>query len=208
MATFSERQRQVKQQAAQEAIFDAALKVISGASLEGLKMQDIAAAAGVATGTLYNYFKNKEELLYYVDQRLHDQILSKAIEIAHAPVAAGQRLSLLLQEIFSFAATYHLVFDLAERSGIVDRIPVQEKQELLDQAVATFQFILEDGVAEGAFRKVDTRKTAAVFFDAVIGILEIQKYVGTYDFTQAGLDLLGLFREYLQPDPFMPERNE
>ncbi|MBN1125174.1 MAG: TetR/AcrR family transcriptional regulator [Sedimentisphaerales bacterium] len=197
----------MKQQAAQEAIYEAALKVLSNASSEGLTMHDIAAAAGIATGTLYNYFKNKEDLLYYVDQRLHDQILTEAIEIAHSSIPAKQRLSLLLQEIFYFAADHHVVFDLAERSGIVERIPIQEKQELLDQAVGVFQIILEEGIQEGSFRKINTRKTSSILFEAVIGILETQKYIGNYDFTRASDDLLSLFYEYLQPGPLVSERN-
>ncbi|MHC4538084.1 MAG: helix-turn-helix domain-containing protein, partial [Planctomycetota bacterium] len=75
MRTISERQRQVKQQAAQEAIYEAALEVISRPDFDGLKMQDIAASAGIVTGTLYLYFKNKEDLLYYVDRKLHEVIL-------------------------------------------------------------------------------------------------------------------------------------
>lgn len=46
-----------------EAIFQAALKVVLKEGYAGLKMKDVAAEAGMATGTLYIYFTNKEELI-------------------------------------------------------------------------------------------------------------------------------------------------
>lgn len=46
-----------------EAIFEATLKIVLKTGFNGLKMADVAKAAGLATGTLYIYFKNKEILI-------------------------------------------------------------------------------------------------------------------------------------------------
>lgn len=56
--TFKERQRK----AAEEAFVQAAETVICKQGYERARMQDVAKEAGCATGTLYLYFKNKEEL--------------------------------------------------------------------------------------------------------------------------------------------------
>lgn len=44
-------------------IFDATEKIIATKGLQGLSMQQIASEAGVATGTIYRYFKDKDELI-------------------------------------------------------------------------------------------------------------------------------------------------
>ncbi|MDX1908214.1 MAG: TetR/AcrR family transcriptional regulator [Bacteroidia bacterium] len=46
-----------------ELIFQAALRVVLKEGFAGLKMKDVAREAGVATGTLYIYFQDKEALI-------------------------------------------------------------------------------------------------------------------------------------------------
>lgn len=199
MSTISERQRHVKQQAAQEAIYDAALEVISRADFNGLKMQDVAEAAGIATGTLYNYFRNKEDLLYYVDRKLHETVLGKMGEISARQSPAPQRLRDVVDQIFEFAGKYHVAFDLAERSGVPDRMSVEDKRGIVHQAVNCFERILTDGIKARQFRPVDICRTANVLFNAVIGIYEMHKYIGKYDFNKSKLDLQEMFLDYLRP---------
>lgn len=49
-----------------EAIIQHTLRLIFTEGLAGLKMSSIAQSAGIAVGTLYLYFKNKEELLNHI----------------------------------------------------------------------------------------------------------------------------------------------
>lgn len=44
-------------------IFNATVKLVEEQGLSGITMCDISKTAGIATGTLYIYFKNKEELI-------------------------------------------------------------------------------------------------------------------------------------------------
>lgn len=46
-----------------ELIFNATEKIIATKGLQGLSMQQIANEAGVAAGTIYRYFKDKDELI-------------------------------------------------------------------------------------------------------------------------------------------------
>jgi AcrR family transcriptional regulator len=49
-----------------EKIIDAAIKVMTEKSVEEATVREIAERAGVTTGSIYHYYKNKEELLYDV----------------------------------------------------------------------------------------------------------------------------------------------
>jgi len=59
-------------EAAAELVFQAAEEVIVAKGLEGATMQEIARRAGCAAGTLYLYFRNKEELVNsLLDRHMH-----------------------------------------------------------------------------------------------------------------------------------------
>jgi AcrR family transcriptional regulator len=70
-----------------EIIFSATLNLTEKVGLGGLKMSDIAKEANIATGTLYIYFKSKEELLnaLYIEVK---KVSASAIvsEITHLPI--------------------------------------------------------------------------------------------------------------------------
>ena len=64
-----------KDEAKEQLILDAALRLIRQTGLAGLKMSDLAKDAGVATGTLYIYFDDKPALI----QRLYAYLLRKSL---------------------------------------------------------------------------------------------------------------------------------
>ncbi|WP_108648938.1 TetR/AcrR family transcriptional regulator [Dongshaea marina] len=59
-----------------QAIFDATKKLIAQHGIAGLSMKMVANAAGVAAGTIYRYFDNKDDLL----RSLHIQLMHNAAE--------------------------------------------------------------------------------------------------------------------------------
>jgi TetR/AcrR family transcriptional repressor of multidrug resistance operon len=197
MPSLAEKQRQMKEKVAKEAIYEAALKVISLNKNESLKMQDIADAAGIATGTLYNYFENKESLLYYVDRRLHSTILEMMQRCADQRGPAMERLENLTRSVLEFCEEHHVVFDLAEKFRIIDRIPGEEKNEGVNQAVRCVKKILDNGIRQKVFRPVDTAASARLFLYALIGVMDVQYFIGEYDPPRFSRELLDSFCDYL-----------
>lgn len=61
-------------------IFKASLELISKEGLAGLTMAKIAKKSGIATGTLYIYFKNKDELLTNLYNKLKSEIVERFIQ--------------------------------------------------------------------------------------------------------------------------------
>jgi len=169
MSSLADKQRQLKEQAAHEVIYDATLKVIARQKGERLKMQDIAEAAGIATGTLYNYFKNKVELLTFVDDKLRTIILGKIEEVVASSVPSEEKLKSVVREIFAFCKEHHIVFDLAEKFGIRNKIPKSRKEDGLNQARGYITRILHEGIQSRQFRNVEPVMTAKYFFSVIIG---------------------------------------
>ena len=197
MSSFAEKQREMKEVVAKDAIYAASLEVISQSKNENLRMQDIADAAGIATGTLYNYFENKESILYYVDRRLHGQIIEKIDGIAGQSAGAFEKLSNLFELIFKFCEEYHVVFDLAEKFRVVDQVSKQEKKKGINQAINSIKKVLDEGVKQKTFKAVDTGAAARMFFYAMVGILQLQKYTGEYNYSKNCKLLLKTCRDHL-----------
>ena len=55
-----------------EHILDAATRVFAARGFNGATIRDVARAAGVADGTIYNYFANKDALLFGIFDRLNE----------------------------------------------------------------------------------------------------------------------------------------
>src|SRR5215216_3947408 len=55
-----------------EHILDAATRVFAAKGFNGATIRDVARQAGVADGTIYNYFTNKEALLFGILDRLNE----------------------------------------------------------------------------------------------------------------------------------------
>lgn len=114
------------------------------------KMADIAAEAGVAAGTLYNYFENKDEVFASILQRGEEQV-SQLFE-AHADVADPiERSRLRLRDAFMFLEQHGSLFAMFLRiSGISEW---QRKRALDDH--------FEHGYARGVERTVAVVREAA-----------------------------------------------
>lgn len=73
--------RQARSAVTVEAIFDATIQVLMSDGASRLTTTRVAERAGVSVGTMYQYFPNKQALLYAVLQR-HLGIIADAVEAA------------------------------------------------------------------------------------------------------------------------------
>ena len=73
-----------------EAILRAAIKVFAQKGYFNSKVADIAREAGIADGTVYLYFKSKDEILHSVFDRAMEEFIAEGkSEIAEFEEAAG-----------------------------------------------------------------------------------------------------------------------
>ncbi len=56
--------KQIDREKKRDLILQAAMRLFARSGIENTKMEDVAKAAGIAKGTIYEYFKNREELLH------------------------------------------------------------------------------------------------------------------------------------------------
>lgn len=79
------RARKISPEARRQAIFTAALSVFAAHGFEAARLDDVAARAGVAKGTLYLYFRDKEALFEALVRNAVAPILGHMRQVAAAP---------------------------------------------------------------------------------------------------------------------------
>ena len=112
-------------------LLDAAMQIYAELGVTGLTLNDLATKANVSNGTIYNYFKTREEVLSAVGLELADQFslsisfLSQHIESGSQRLVIGLRMFVLraLREPSWAKALIHVVhFDQGIRSTLANYI--------------------------------------------------------------------------------------
>ena len=194
MAALIERRKEVVASMMKGTVYDAAVAVLTEHGLAGLTMARVAAEADVATGSLYNYFANKDELLRYVHKRTVEPILQHGQGIVDSDIPALAKLEEIIRAWFEYshehqALFYFLVTDDTSR-GLLKNQGQETHATAVDQLVA----IISQGIEEGVFRQVAPKRVAGFILGAVHRTREQQfKLDEPWPINQLTKDLLSIF---------------
>lgn len=148
-------------------ILDAASRVFRRKGLQATGMRDIAAELGMAVGNLYYYFRDKEELLAFVQEDALAGLLDLAARVRGTDLPADAKLSQLIEEHvvrLNEGTPGSLAHLEVEALGEQWRREVQARRDQYEQA---FREIIEEGIAAGVFRQVDAKVSALAILGAV-----------------------------------------
>jgi TetR/AcrR family fatty acid metabolism transcriptional regulator len=150
-------------------ILRAATKVFAQNGYFQSQVADVARVAGVAAGTVYLYFKSKDDLLVSIFERSMNDVLAEgraAVENIADPAARLGKLAHLHLERLGRDKDLAVVFQVELRQSVkfMERFSetfLQDYFKLIRQAIA-------DGQQSGAFRKDISATTATkIFFGAL-----------------------------------------
>ncbi len=172
-------------------IFHQVVNVFLKNGFQETSMREIAEAAGLGKSTLYDYFKTKDEiLLYYFEDQLND-LTEAAQQIVRQKETADRRLRQVTR--------MHMELLLANRNLFM-KLSMEaqrlkpETQKRLQQKRHTYQDLLrsliEEGIREGAFRKVDALLAARLLITSMVPALLTTRPSGTpEEMVKATLDI-------------------
>lgn len=148
-------------------ILAAASRVFRRKGLHATGMRDIAAELDMAVGNLYYYFKDKEELLAFIQQTTLASLLDMARHIQGLELRADQKLYALLAGhvvLLNEVTPGSLAHLEVEALGPEVREPVQTGR---DEYERCFRKLIEDGIEEGLFRPLDPKVAVLALLGAV-----------------------------------------
>jgi AcrR family transcriptional regulator len=162
----------------QEQIKHAAIEIFSAKGFHNTTMQDIAVAAGLGKGTLYWYWKSKEELAFSLAKDMLSDFLELIEETRTAKGSVLQRLQLLAGKVadhyedhkascrllLKFRADQRYIF----RGDYIEK--VMSYYALMRTAISE---IIQQGIDSGELSEIDPDAMALIFLGIVQG-LEIE----------------------------------
>ena len=127
---------------------------------------EIARDAGIAPGTVYRYFANKEEVFRAVMRDGLARWLTTARRVLREPGTAVERLARLGQASLEFSRDDPLLHSVYRRDGEIIFAPLLEElhEELVRENVAMMAGVIRAGIRDGTFRAVDPERAAFILF--------------------------------------------
>ena len=154
-------------------ILKAAIKVFAKNGFYATRVSEIAKAAGVADGTIYLYFKNKDDVLINIFENGIQQLLVILREVVASEEPFDARITSIIELQLGLLEEQR---DLAE----VITVNLRQSSTLLKQYAAPLFMeyieviagVIRDGQQNGAFRKeINARVAARSLFGALDAIL-------------------------------------
>ncbi|WP_019242847.1 MULTISPECIES: TetR/AcrR family transcriptional regulator [Bacillus] len=134
-------------------IIDAAVIVIAEYGYHQAQVSKIAKQAGVADGTIYLYFKNKEDILISLFQEKMGELVEKIEDEVRGKQSASEKLSVLIKKHFEILSNDpHLakVTQLELRQSNKDlRFKINE---VLKGYLVLVDSVLKEGIETGEFK--------------------------------------------------------
>lgn len=162
-------------------ILEAASRVFAAKDFHEVLVDEIAEAGGIGKGTLYRYFRTKEDL--YFATILHgldrlERVLSAALPQEASPTRRLERLAREILKFFWNQRTLLMLLYRDERSLRARRGGLRERH---DRLVRLVQETILEGIERREYRGVDTHTAAELFLGMIRGINIFRRDEDTLD---------------------------
>lgn len=152
-----------------QVILEAAVKTFARTGYHRTRVADIAREAGVADGTVYIYFKNKEDILISLFQSLMIRFVEELSNELDRCRDANDKLNTII--------SYHLT-TLGSRpeQAKVTQIELRQIDQAINQGISKplmsyfslIEEVIEEGKSQGLYRRnINTRTARKVVFGAI-----------------------------------------
>ncbi len=166
----------------------AAYKVVAQKGYNDFTIKDIAEEAGLSTGLVHYYFKNKEDLLFKLLKEMNANLrdnLKKALTDLTEP---KDKLMAFCDEAFELVdkekAYFYVLIDFWAQMNHDNRIR-QANVKLFQSYRDEISSIIEEGIAKGVFTAIDVKFTSVIIISLIQGTI-IQYVIdnGAFDYRE------------------------
>ncbi|ABM05157.1 transcriptional regulator, TetR family [Psychromonas ingrahamii 37] len=151
-------------------ILNAAEILLAERGFYGLSMKALADSAGVAAGTIYRYFENKEDMINQLHQHVKEEIAAVSFKGLHKGLSEKEKYALCWRN------TYQSVLTNPNRLIAVSMLflrPCVKGQEMLscnDALFAPLFNIYEQGIREHIFHDFPVQALISLSFESSINL--------------------------------------
>jgi AcrR family transcriptional regulator len=153
----------VKTKSKKEEILEAASRVFADREFHEVLIDDVAAQAGVGKGTVYRYFRTKEELYFETLLRAFDDLSETLAEGVLEEASPTRRLERIARESLRFAWDRRHLLSLLQGDERRFAMREAELRRRRDGIMALVRRVILEGIERREFRGVDARIAAELF---------------------------------------------
>ena len=163
----------------QEGLHQAVVKVLAEQGLSGLTMERVAKEAGIAKGTLYLYFEDKEELLQSAVQGSMEPLEQDLDKILDSELSPNQKLEAIVQQSLSYFEANRNFFRVFLNPEFTGPRMNREGKDRRRRLVAKVARVFHEGVERGHFRPLPELKAAGVFIMGCAAVIQARLWEET-----------------------------
>lgn len=187
-----------------EMIVEVASRLFAEKGFTDTSVSDITKITGVSTGTIFYYFKTKEDLLLFILKRLRERILeefdryakeretSDGLEMVEQAVSFYLYLAGKMEDQFLLLHQSYL-YQFAQ-ANVTFR---EHLQEIYNCLIDIFEETIAVGQKDGSIREGPTRKMALLLFTMVDGLVRFRS-CNLYDASALYTELMVSCRQMLE----------
>ena len=152
--------------AVQSRILAAARRQFEAYGYRRAAVSDIAREAGIVPGTVYRYFRNKEDLFREVVRASNREWTDLARRLLAEPGSGAERLARLAPASVAYYRKQSLIAAIFRRDAEMLFAPIIEevRKDVLDLTVGMMADVIRDGIKDGSIRELDPERAAYVMF--------------------------------------------
>lgn len=165
--TLKKKREEKLQEMTRKAIQQAVLNVMSSYGQEGLTMQRVADEAGLAKGTLYLYFDNKDELLEETLDGCFKPMIEGMEQIFAADLQPDEKLNRLAEFHHQFFQDHQKLFKmLFVDQQIAHSTNDKKEHEHFRIILQNFSNLIQEGIDQGIFRNTNPMAVAIIMIES------------------------------------------
>jgi AcrR family transcriptional regulator len=183
-----------RKQARPAEILDAAVAEFAEKGFAAARMDDIARRAGVTKGTIYLYFRSKEDVFKTLARDLIGATIAESAESAREfEGPSSDLIRMVLGVIGSLVATSDRVVlpkIIIAEAGNFPELARFYRTEMIDKGMALLSGIVERGIERGEFRKLPATHVARLCIAPILFIILWRTTFAKFDATPYDFDSL------------------
>jgi TetR/AcrR family transcriptional regulator len=148
-------------------IFESAIKIFSESGYRGATMDDIAANAGLAKGTLYYHFSSKEEIFNFIVEEGLNILQNQVIEVQNINIAPIEKLIKICRIQLTFLYGYTDFFKVVMSQLWGNENRQDELRQKLRTYINEIEINIKSAMENGQIKEGDTELIAFQFFGSL-----------------------------------------
>jgi len=176
--------RALEKELRRKQILDAARKLLFETGMKAISINKIANEAELGVGTIYFYYKNKEEIFAALQEEGLNLLHKEIEKIYKNKKEADQKLKEMGVTYLQFTNKKKDYFDIISyflsSSEVIFPPELKTQIDLSgNKIISLIASTVDDGIKDGLFKSIDSRRFSIVFWGTIHGLVQFQKLKNT-----------------------------